>query len=83
MGEDVGEREGEGVRVWVALIIIHQQEFESYTDGQSNSRFNDKFPFDPTLDASNLGFQIRLRQSEIGRDFSLDANIYMYVCVFF
>ena len=31
---------------------------------------------DPSLDASNLGSEIRLGESEIGRDPSLDANIY-------
>jgi len=33
---------------------------------------------DPSMDASNLGSDIRLGQSEIGRVLSLDADIYIY-----
>ncbi len=32
---------------------------------------------DPSMDASNLGSEIRLGQSEIGRNLNLDADIYI------
>jgi len=44
---------------------------------ESSLSFNVNFSLDLTLDASNLGYGIRLDQSEIERSVSLDAEIYI------
>lgn len=56
-------------------MIVHPQYSESDIGLENHSSFIVNFPLDLTLDASNLTSEIRLGQSEIGCNLSLDADI--------